>query len=90
MTKGVRIPEIAVQVVLSDSQISQGIALIVFTPILGAAIFVQVGRNVLNNRLVIEIAKGGIPINSKKLLDRGITQLVDFVPAEYRDKMMLA
>lgn len=90
MPQGIRIPEIAVQVVLPDAQISEGVALIAFTQILGAAIFIQVGQNVFSNRLLKEVIEAKVPVNVRELLDQGITQIVDFVPTEYRDQILSA
>ena len=88
--QGVQMPMIALQAALPQTQVPEGIALMVFTQILGAAVFIQAGQNIFTNRLVHNVLATGIPINIQKILSQGLRNVVDLVSPEDRDKIILA
>lgn len=60
-----------------------------FSQILGGAIFISVGQNVLNNQLVERLA--GLPGFSPGLIQTGgATSLINSFPAEYRHDVLVA
>jgi len=83
-------PMIALQAALPQTQVPEGIALMVFTQILGAAVFIQAGQNIFTNRLVHNVLATGIPINIQKILSQGLRNVVDLVSPEDRDKIIFA
>ncbi|GAP89073.1 putative MFS aflatoxin efflux [Rosellinia necatrix] len=82
-------PNLAAQTVLPKNDVSIGASLMFFSQILGGAIFVSVGQNVLNNQLVQRLA--GIPGFSPRLIQSGgATSLIDSFPNEYRHDVLVA
>lgn len=88
--QGVQIPMIALQAALPQAQVPEGIALMVFVQILGAAVFIQVGQNIFTNRLVQNVRATGIPIDVQQLLQQGLNQVANLVRPEDRDRIIAA
>ncbi|KAI0407363.1 major facilitator superfamily domain-containing protein [Xylaria palmicola] len=82
-------PNLAAQTVLPRKDVSIGASLMFFSQILGGAIFVSVGQNVLNNQLVQRLA--GIPGFTPELIRSGgaTTLIASFAP-EYRGEVLAA
>lgn len=75
-----QIPNLAVQTVLPKVDVSMGLALMLFSQLLGSAVFVAVGENVLGNQLVQRLS--GIPgFDSSLITSSGVTSLLDSLPA---------
>lgn len=82
-------PNLAAQTVLPKNDVSIGASLMFFSQILGGAIFVSVGQNVLNNQLLQRLA--GIPGFTPALIQSGgATSLIDSFSGEVRDEVLLA
>jgi hypothetical protein len=80
---------LAAQTVLPKKDVSIGASLMFFSQILGGAIFISVGQNVLNNQLVQRLA--GVPGFSPVLIQTGgATELIGSFPAEYRHDVLVA
>lgn len=74
-------PNLATQTVLPKPDVPMGLALMLFGQLLGAAVFVSVGENVLGNQLLQRLS--GIPGYSQSLITSGgATSLLDSVPAD--------
>ncbi|CZR60192.1 related to aflatoxin efflux pump AFLT [Phialocephala subalpina] len=77
-----QLPMLAVQAVLPAADISSGMALMFFAQQLGGAIFVAVGQNIFDSRVVSKLT--GIPgLNAQQVVHLGATQLRSVVPAQY-------
>ena len=86
-----QVPQVAAQTVLPLSDVPQGIAITFFAEILGAALFVSVGDNILNNRLVDYIGALKIPnVDPGIVIKLWATQLHSYVPLEYVTHAMAA
>lgn len=82
-------PNLATQTVLPKPDVPMGLALMFFGQLLGAAVFVSVGENVLDNQLLQKLS--GIPGFSKSLVTSGgATSLLDSVPADLRGTVLTA
>lgn len=82
-------PNLATQTVLPKFDVPMGLALMFFGQLLGAAVFVSVGENVLDNQLLQRLA--GIPGFSKSLITSGgATSLLDAVPTDRRGTVLTA
>lgn len=82
-------PNLATQTVLPKPDVPMGLALMFFGQLLGAAVFVSVGENVLDNQLLQKLS--GIPRFSKSLVTSGgATSLLDSVPADLRGTVLTA
>ncbi|KAI1170122.1 major facilitator superfamily domain-containing protein [Nemania sp. FL0916] len=82
-------PNLAAQTVLPKKDVSIGASLMFFSQILGGAIFVSVGQNVLNNQLVQRLAN--VPGFSPALIQEGgATTLIDSFPPEHRHRVLIA
>ncbi|KAL5354260.1 hypothetical protein ACLOAV_000348 [Pseudogymnoascus australis] len=77
---GFQQPTIAAQAVLDLKDIPSGVALIMFTQLLGGAIFVSVGQNVFTNKLVYDTAKHLPGVNPLQIIQTGATELKYLVP----------
>ena len=81
-------PNLAAQAVLPKKDVPIGSSLIFFTQLIGAAVFVSVGENVLDNQLVRRLSE--IPgFHPSYVTSGGATSLLDSLPASYR-AMVLA
>ena len=64
-------PNLATQTVLPKKDVPMGLALMFFGQLLGAAVFVSVGENVLDNQLLQRLSSIGIPNFDKSLVTSG-------------------
>ncbi|KAJ3568998.1 hypothetical protein NPX13_g6231 [Xylaria arbuscula] len=82
-------PNLAAQTVLPKNEVAIGASLMFFSQILGGAIFISVGQNVLNNQLLSRLAK--LPGFSPALIETGgATTLINSFPGEYRHDALVA
>ncbi|EAW10041.1 uncharacterized protein ACLA_042640 [Aspergillus clavatus NRRL 1] len=80
---------LAAQTVLPTNDVPIGLAVIFFSQLLGAAVLVPVGENVLSNQLLNKLS--GIPGISPDLITlSGATSLLDSVPANLRNTVLVA
>lgn len=81
-------PNIAAQTVLLNKDAPTGIALMFFAQLLGAAIFVPVGENVLASELLTRLS--GIPgVDSSLVTSNGITSLIHTLPADMKQLVLV-
>lgn len=81
-------PNLAVQTVLPQKDAPMGIALMFFGQLLGGAVFVSVGENVLDNQLVKRLS--GFPGFSPSLVTSGgATSLIQSLPSAVRDAALV-
>lgn len=73
---------LAVQTVLPKSDISTGIALILFAQQLGGAIFVSVGENVLTSTVIARLSNV-VGLDAQAISDTGMTDIRNSVPPQY-------
>ncbi|KAK8041186.1 major facilitator superfamily domain-containing protein [Apiospora phragmitis] len=74
-------PNLAAQTVLPTKDVPTGTSLMFFSQLLGGAIFISVGQNVLNNQLLTRLS--GLPGFSPKMIsDNGATTLSQSLPPE--------
>jgi hypothetical protein len=82
-------PTIAVQTVLSTRDLPVGMALLFFGQLLGGAIGVPIGTNILNNQLLKRLA--GISGFDKTLVTSGgVTGLISALPADLKPTVLKA
>lgn len=72
---GLELPNIAVQTVLPEKDVSIGTCLVVFARSLGGAIFVSVGQNVFSSRIVSGIIARVPELDPYLILQTGATEL---------------
>ena len=73
---------IAVQTVLSDTDVPIGMAVINFAQTLGGALSISVASNVFNNRLVSNLRQVLPDLDPSQLVAAGATNIRDLVPAK--------
>ncbi|KAF8846975.1 hypothetical protein BDZ45DRAFT_666333 [Acephala macrosclerotiorum] len=84
-----QLPMLAVQAVLPAADISSGVELMFFAQQLGGAIFVAVGQNTFDSRVISKLTR--IPgLNAQQVVHLGTTQLRSVVPAQYLDVVISA
>ena len=82
-------PNLATQTALPKPDVPMGMALMFFGQLLGAAVFVSVGENVLVNQLLQRLS--GIPNFQRSLVTAGgATELLETLPAQYRPQVLTA
>ncbi|KAI1750129.1 major facilitator superfamily domain-containing protein [Xylaria castorea] len=82
-------PNLAAQTVLPKKDVPIGASLMFFSQILGGAIFVSVGQNVLNNQLVQRLSH--IPGFSPSIIQSGgATSLIETFAPQYRHDALVA
>ena len=82
-------PNLATQTCLPKKDVPVGIALMFFGQLLGAAVFVSVGQNVLSNQLVARLSN--VPgFNQSLITSGGITSLINALPSDFRDTVLVA
>jgi hypothetical protein len=82
-------PNLAAQTVLPKKDVPVGIAVMFFSQLLGAAVFVPVGENVLANQLMLRLS--GVPgIDSNIVTSGGATSLLSLVPLDLRGMVLTA
>ncbi|KAF3941416.1 hypothetical protein ABW19_dt0207327 [Dactylella cylindrospora] len=83
-----QVPNLAAQTVLPKSDVPIGLALMFFGQLLGAAVFVAVGENVLGNQLAQRLSR--IPgLNSSLVESGGATSLISSLPAGLRERVLI-
>ncbi|GAP91503.1 putative DHA14-like major facilitator [Rosellinia necatrix] len=83
-------PLIAVQTVLDIKDVPVGTSVIAFMQTLGGALFVSVGNNVFNNKLIEELGHRVPSIDPKIVLSAGTTNLQKTLPAELVPAVVLS
>ena len=82
-------PNLAVQTVLPTKDVPIGTSLMFFSQLLGAAVFVSVGENVLDNQLVQRLS--GLPgFDPSLITSGGATSLLSSLPANLRGTVLTA
>ncbi|MCJ1421361.1 hypothetical protein MMC32_007724 [Xylographa parallela] len=82
-------PNLAAQTVLPIQDVPIGGALMFFAQLLGAAVFVSVGENVLDNQLVQRLS-GSPGFNSTLVTSGGATSLLTNLPMDLRETVLMA
>ncbi|KAJ5131131.1 uncharacterized protein N7515_007170 [Penicillium bovifimosum] len=82
-----QVPNLAAQTVLPKPDVPSGLALMLFGQMIGAAVFVSVGENILANQLVKRLS--GLPdFNSHLVTSGGVTKLLNTMPADLHDTVL--
>ncbi|OJK01893.1 hypothetical protein ASPACDRAFT_58301 [Aspergillus aculeatus ATCC 16872] len=82
-----QVPNLAAQTVLPKPDVPSGLALMLFGQLIGAAVFVSVGENILANQLVKRLS--GLPGFDRGLVTSGgVTELLDAMPADLRGTVL--
>ncbi|KAK0935074.1 hypothetical protein LTR29_013394 [Friedmanniomyces endolithicus] len=79
---GMQQGNLAAQTVLARRDVPIGVSLMMFWQNLGGAIFVSVGQNVFESRLVSELVHHDIGLSPAQIVNTGATELRSVVPAE--------
>nr|ABR28367.1 putative efflux pump [Xylaria sp. BCC 1067] len=87
---GLQQPLIAVQTVLDINDVPIGTSVIAFMQTLGGALFVSVGNNVFNNKLIEELAHRVPSIDPRIVLSAGTTNLQKMLPADLLPAVILS
>ena len=87
---GMQQPIIAAQTVLPLADVPMGTSIIVFTQILGGAIFISVAQNVFSNQLVANLRTAVPNLNPGIVLQTGATNLKDAIPKEFLHGTLIA
>ncbi|GLI80468.1 hypothetical protein PoHVEF18_008823 [Penicillium ochrochloron] len=72
---GLELPNIAVQTVLPEKDVSIGTSLVVFARSLGGAVFVSVGQNIFSSHIVSGIQARIPELNPSVILQAGATEV---------------
>ncbi|KAJ5964051.1 MFS general substrate transporter [Penicillium vulpinum] len=82
-----QVPNLAAQTILPKPDVPFGLALMLFGQLIGAAIFVSAGENILANQLVKRLS--GLPGFKPKLITSGgATELLNTMPADLHDTIL--
>ncbi|KAK7966131.1 uncharacterized protein PG986_000408 [Apiospora aurea] len=82
-------PNLAAQTVLPTKDVPTGTSLMFFSQLLGGAVFISVGQNVLNNQLLTRLS--GLPGFSPHMIsDNGATTLSSSLPPQLLEPVLLA
>ena len=85
------LPQVVVQPDLSPQDIPIGISMTIFFQFFGGALFVSIGNNILNSKLVSYVNAIGIPdFDASKVVQAGATELRRAVPGEYLPEVLVA
>ncbi|RMX99898.1 hypothetical protein D0868_09303 [Hortaea werneckii] len=87
---GMQQATMAAQTVLRKQDVPTGVALLFFAQQLGGAIFVSVGQNVLNSKLVSGIIRLVPGLSPERILNTGATELRRIVPAQDLQGVLVA
>ncbi|CAK5272432.1 unnamed protein product [Mycena citricolor] len=87
---GTQQPMLAVQVVLDMADVPTGLSIIMFSQSIRGALFVSVGQNVFNNKLVTGLAKYVPDLDPNVVLSAGATAVRSNVPADKLAGVLLA
>jgi hypothetical protein len=83
-------PNIAIQVVLSDKDISIGTAILNFFVFVGGTIFVTVSQTLLESQLIKKLTKIAPTLSAATLTSSGATGLENLVPLDKLDEALKA
>jgi hypothetical protein len=76
-----QIPNLAAQTTLPKQDVPTGLALMLFGQLLGAAVFVAIGENVLSSQLMQRLS--GVPgFNPRLITSGGVTSLLGSIPID--------
>lgn len=81
---------IAVQTVLPKQDIPTGIAIVMFSQILGGALFISVAQNIFTNRLLSNLQAAIPDLDPSVVLATGATQLKTVIGNEYLSRVLTA
>lgn len=81
-------PNLAAQTVLSHRDVPVGTSLMFFSQLLGGAIFISVGQNVLNNQLLERLSRIIPNFNPQVISSNGATTLIQRMPPTLRDAVL--
>ena len=85
------LPQVVVQPDLSPQDIPIGISMTIFFQFFGGALFVSIGNNILNSKLVSYVNAIGIPdFDASSIVQAGATELRGRVSAEYLPQVLEA
>ena len=85
------LPQVAVQPGLTPQDIPIGISMTIFFQFFGGALFVSIGNNIFNSKLLQYVSNIGIPnFDASKVIQAGATELRQAVPAEYLPQVLVA
>jgi hypothetical protein len=84
-----QIPNLAAQTTLPKQDVPTGLALMLFGQLLGAAVFVAVGENVLSSQLVHRLS-GVSGFNPRLITSGGVTSLLGSIPVDLWDMVLIA
>lgn len=85
------LPQVVVQPDLNPQDIPIAISMTIFFQFFGGALFVSIGNNILNSKLVDYVNDIGIPgFDASKVVQAGATELRRAVPAEYLPQVLVA
>ncbi|KAL9044523.1 MAG: hypothetical protein Q9214_002341 [Letrouitia sp. 1 TL-2023] len=85
------LPQVAVQPGLSPQEIPIGISMTIFFQFFGGAIFVSIGNNILNSKLVQYVGDINIPnYDASKVVQAGATELRRAIPDGYLPRVLIA
>lgn len=87
---GFQQPVIAAQTVLKLDDIPIGTATLLFIQLLGGALFVSVGSNIFNNKLISNLASAVPNISPEVIVSAGATNLKKIVPPQALPAVLLA
>lgn len=83
-------PNLAAQTVLKREDVPVGLALMLFSQLMGGAIFICVGQSVLNNQLLKSLAMFSGFNSASFISENGVTTLRDALPPEMLQPVMSA
>ena len=85
------LPQVAVQPYLAPQDIPIGISMTIFLQFFGGALFVSVGNNILDNKLVQYVTDIGIPdFDAARLVQADATKFRKVVPISYLPSVLVA
>lgn len=82
-----QVPNLAAQTVLPKPDVPSGLALMLFGQLIGAAVFVSVGENILANQLAGRLS-GLSGFNPRLVTSGGVTELLNTMPADLHDTVL--
>lgn len=86
---GMQQGNMAAQTVLSKQDVPSGVALIMFCQMLGGAIFISVGQNILDSQLVQRLRTVAPGLTAEQIVNTGATELRKAVPASQLDAVLV-
>lgn len=82
-------PNLAAQTVLATADVPVGTSLVIFSQLIGGAIFTSVGSNILSNQLLQRLPS--IPgVDTAQILTLGATEIIASVPESARAAVLIA